>query len=96
MGKVIYLPGCKPQVSQRELVEQATTILMREVANVFIEQRVEQGPQITWYKGIQNYLWAAPILLDENDEIDPYDLREWKHYWRGQALDYIAIKSSRR
>jgi hypothetical protein len=61
MSNIIYLPGCGPKPSQRELVDRATSILMRAVMDVFVEHRVEPGRLGFWYDAIQQYLWASPL-----------------------------------
>ena len=92
MGKLLYLPGCKPKPSQVELVNEATTILMIEVASVFIQQRQEQGKSESWFNAIQKFLWSAPLRCDEHGRLLEYDIKDWKHYWRGQALEAIATR----
>lgn len=86
MGNVIFFPGCGPLPSQRELVERATTILLREVMDVFVEHRVEPGKMEFWYNSIQTFLWASPIECDKNGNLTTADIKEWKFYWRERAM----------
>jgi hypothetical protein len=51
MGKLLQFPGRKGP-SEKEIINQVVTDLMKEVAGVFIEQRIEQGPSDVWYKDI--------------------------------------------
>jgi hypothetical protein len=89
MSNIIYLPGCGPKPSQRELVDRATDILMKEVMDVFVEFKVEPGRLGFWYDAIQTYLWAAPINHTKDGNLRPRDVTEWRYYWRDRALTRV-------
>lgn len=89
MGKIIQFPGRKVP-TQSELTIEVITDLMKEVAGVFIEQRVEQGPSEAWYHDIYHYVTKLPIPT-ENGNVEQASLVRWRYYWRNQALDYIRF-----
>lgn len=93
MGKLLYFPVAKKQKSQVEIVEDVTTALMKEVASVFIEKRIEQGSAGKWYRDIQKYLWCAPIPVDDDGNVYDHVLNRWKNYWRNEAIEYIRSRS---
>jgi hypothetical protein len=90
MDNVIYLPGCNPRPSQKDLVEEATTVLLQTVMDVFVEYRVEPGSIGYWYDQIQCYLWATPIAHGKNGRLLERDVLVWRAFWRERALTRVG------
>lgn len=90
MDNIVYFPGCEPKPLQRDLVNQATVVLLKEVTGAYIEHHMEPGPLEPWYGAIQAYLWAAPIRTDRHGKILQSELKEWCYFWRNRALDRVA------
>lgn len=95
MGKLILLPGVDLNPPSRsELVDEASEIIMKEVTDVFVEQRFEPGCLGAWHREIRDYFWRTEIKLVDRD-FRYEDLRRWKLYWRDQALRFIESKRLR-
>jgi len=95
MGKLIILPGVDLDPPNRnELVDEASEIIMKEIAGVFVEQKFEPGCLGAWHREVRDYFWRQEILLIDRD-FRYEDLRRWKHFWRDQTLKFIASKRIR-
>jgi hypothetical protein len=90
MSKIIWFPGVSPPLFTRQtLVDEAASMIMKEVASVFIDHRVEFTNQGYWFKDIRNFFWKQEIKHDVLGNFDAQDVQRWKMVWRSKALDEI-------
>ena len=95
MGKLLSFPGVDINPPSRsELVDQISEMMLKEVTNVFIEQRYEPGRLCDWHRHIRDYFWHREILLEDR-QFRVQDVKAWRHFWRGEAMRYIASKRIR-
>lgn len=95
MGKLLLFPGVEINPpSRRELVEEATEIMMKEVACVFVEQQFEPGSLGVWHREIRDYFWRQEIKVVDRT-FRKEDLRRWRAVWRDNALEFIRSKRIR-
>lgn len=95
MGKLILLPGVDLNPpSRNELVDEASEMMMKEVAAVFIEQQFEPGCLGAWHRDIRDFFWRTEFKLIDRD-FRQEDLRRWRMFWREEAMSYILSKRVR-
>jgi len=95
MGKLIILPGVDLNPpSRQELVDEASELVMKEIAGVFVEQKFEPGCLGAWHRQVRDYFWRQDIALVDRD-FRYEDIRRWKNFWRSEVLDYIQSKRIR-
>lgn len=95
MGKILLFPGVDLNPPSRcDLVDEATDLMMKEILEVFVEQKMEPGPLVHWHREIRDFFWRENIVLVERD-FRSRDLIRWRNFWRNQVLDYIRSRQVR-
>ena len=95
MAKVLVFPGVDiDPPSRNKLVDDVSDLMLAEVVQVFDEQDYQDRSMETWLREIRDYYWRTEIKLYRRT-FRENDLKRWRNYWRGQALDYVQSKRVR-
>jgi hypothetical protein len=95
MGKLIFLPWVvKTPLSRSRLVEDATSLILCDVEEIFRSQGSVVPNLAYWHREIRDYFWRQEIKqVDQKFQED--DLSRWRYHWRTRVLEFIRDQNPR-
>jgi hypothetical protein len=94
MGKVVYLPGCKPKepvLAKKDFEEYMIIEILKEISITFIDLRMEMGATAIWYESVNKFIQERDIPeLASKYSIDSA-LRDFKKHWKNVILEMATV-----